>query len=243
MRRSPFGAAEWRADWQRHSVIFTWMGISGMTRAAMVGLVLLALLCPQTHVAAQSGDGPVRVAVIGGMTDTGMWQEVARMFTARFGYRVELVVTGQRPELAEALREGRVDLLTMHSGDITTRLAADGYGENLQAWTMNDLVILGPESDPAAISGLRDGVEAFRRIAEAEANFIDVQAIGPREVAHSLWQEAGIKPMGAWLLKDECERDREILRWAAQRNAYVIKGRIPVVTEKLAPTPGMRIMV
>ncbi|MFG1690888.1 substrate-binding domain-containing protein [Gemmatimonadota bacterium] len=214
-----------------------------MTRAAMVGLGLLAVLCPQTEGAAQSGGRPIRVAVIGGMTETGMWEGVARMFTDRSGYRVELVATGQRPELAEALREGRVDLLTMHSGDITTRLAADGYGENLRAWAMNDLVILGPESDPAGIGGLRDGVEAFRRIAEAEANFVDVQAIGPREVAHSLWQQAGIKPMGAWLLKDECVREREILRWAAQRNAYVIKGRIPVVTEKLAPAPGMRIMV
>jgi tungstate transport system substrate-binding protein len=177
------------------------------------------------------------------MTETGMWGEVARMFQDRYGVPVELVATGQRPVLAQALREGRVDLLTMHSGDITTRLVADGYGENLRPWAMNDLVILGPVSDPAGIRGLRDGAEAFRRIAEARAPFIDVQAIGPREVAHSLWQGAGIKPVGEWLLKDECSRDREILRWAGERGAYLIKGRIPVVTGKLAPTPGMEIMV
>ena len=88
-----------------------------------------------------------------------------------------------------------------------------------------------------------DGAEAFRRIAEAEANLIDVQAIGPREVAHSLWQRAGIKPMGRWLLKDECRREREILSYAAERNAYLVKGRIPVVTGKLAPAPGMIILV
>ena len=61
------------------------------------------------------------------------------MFEAQTGYKVEVVVTGPRPDLDAAMRAGKVDLLTMHSGDITTDLVADGYGVNMRPWTRNEL--------------------------------------------------------------------------------------------------------
>src|SRR5271165_1734114 len=66
----------------------------------------------------------VRCAVIGGMTMTGLWPEIAKMFEAQTGYHVVVVVTGERPLLDKAIRAGQVDLLTMHSGDITTDIIA-----------------------------------------------------------------------------------------------------------------------
>ena len=72
----------------------------------------------------------VSAAVIGGMTMTSLWQEIVVRFETRTGMTVQTVATGQRPILAEAMRVGEVDLLTMHSGDITTDLVADGYGRN-----------------------------------------------------------------------------------------------------------------
>src|SRR5262245_10735361 len=63
---------------------------------------LLALVspcsCDQKHKA--TGDNRVvRCAVIGGMSMTGLWPEIAKMFEAETGYQTELVVTGPRPEL------------------------------------------------------------------------------------------------------------------------------------------------
>ena len=60
--------------------------------------------------------GIVRAAVIGGMTMTRIWQEIAGMFETETEQKMGIVVTGQRPQLAEAMRAGKVDLLTMHSG-------------------------------------------------------------------------------------------------------------------------------
>ena len=55
-----------------------------------------------------------------------------------------MVATGQRPIFDAALREGKVDLLTMQSGDITTDLVADGFAVNMRPWTRNELCIVGP---------------------------------------------------------------------------------------------------
>jgi tungstate transport system substrate-binding protein len=190
-----------------------------------------------------TGQGVVRVAVIGGMTMTGLWPEISQMFEKETGYRIDLVATGQREKLAEALREGKVDLLTMHSGDITTDLVADGYGTHMRPWARNELVIVGPSDDPAEIRGLNDGSEAFRRIAAHRANFVDFQDIGSREVCHGLWKKAGIKPHGDWFLKDECEDDLDILSFAATHDAYVVVGRMPVLFGKMHKAQGMEILV
>jgi tungstate transport system substrate-binding protein len=184
----------------------------------------------------------VRVAVIGGMTMTGMWQEVSKMFEAKTGYKVQVVATGPRPICAKALREGKVDLLTMHSGDITTDLVADGYAINMRPWTHNDLVIVGPANDPAKVRGLHDGVEAFRQIASAKANFVDFQGVGSREMCNTLWKKAEIRPQGDWYLKDESVTPERILEFAASKNAYVVVGRMPVLFEKMK-SGGLEILV
>src|SRR5262249_11838687 len=120
----------------------------------------------------------VRCAVIGGMTMTGLWPEIAKRFEAETGYKVEVIVTGPRPILDEAMRAGKVDLLTMHSGDITTDLVADGYGVNMRPWTRNELCIVGPPDDPAHLRGITNGAEALKKIAATKSHFVDFQGIG-----------------------------------------------------------------
>ena len=173
---------------------------------------------------------------------TSLWHEISRMYEQETGVRIEVVVTGPRPGLAEAMRSGQVDLLTMHSGDITTDLVADGYAKNLRPWTRNDLVIVGPSSDPAGVRGLASGAEALQRIAAANANFVDHKSIGAREVSHKLWKQAGVDPTGPWVLQDASGDHLEILSFAASNQAYVIVGRVPVIYGKLR-AEGMEILV
>lgn len=184
----------------------------------------------------------VRCAVIGGMTMTGLWPEIAKMFEAQTGYRAQVIVTGPRPILAEAMRAQRVDLLTMHSGDITTDLVADGFGINMRPWTRNELCIVGPPSDPAGIRGMTNGIGALRKIAAAKANFVDFQGIGSRELTHTLWESAGVEPKGDWIIKDDTVSKWNILQFARSRNAYVVVGYIPAQTGKMF-AEGMEILV
>jgi len=153
-----------------------------------------------------------------------------------------VVAHGPRPILDRAFREGKADLLTMHSGDITTDLVADGYGMNMRPWTRNDLVIVGPPSDPAKIKGLRSGVEAFKLIAAAQAPYLDAFNKGGRELSHTLWTKAGVRPRGGWVIKDEGNRAKDIITFAEKNDAYVVFGRMPVLFEKIE-LGSMKIMV
>jgi tungstate transport system substrate-binding protein len=176
------------------------------------------------------------------MTMTGLWPEIVKMFEAESGYRCELVATGPRPEISEVFRAGKADLLTMHSGDITTDLVADGYGTNMRPWTRNELSIVGPTNDPAGIRGMTNGAAALRKIAETKARFVDFQGIGSRELAHNIWRAAGVEPKGDWVLKDETVSKFDILQFARTNDAYVIVGYIPAKLGKMNAT-GMEILV
>jgi tungstate transport system substrate-binding protein len=167
------------------------------------------------------------------MTMTGLWPELAKMFEAETGYRTEVVVTGPRPVLNEAMRAGKVDFLTMHSGDISTDLIADGFGVDLRPWTRNELCIVGPPDDPAHIRGMTNGAAALRKIAEAKARFVDFEGIGSRELTHTLWQVANIEPRGDWIIKDDTVSKWNILQFARTNNAYVVVGYIPAQMGKM----------
>ena len=203
--------------------------------------LLLAPSCSR-KVEAPADNHIVRCAVIGGMTMTGLWPEIAKMFETQTGYRVEVVATGPRPILDTAMRAGKVDLLTMHSGDITTDLVADGIGVNLRPWTRNELCIVGPPDDPAHIRGMTNGAAALRKIAEVHAHFVDFEGIGSRELVHTLWRLAGIEPRGDWLIKDNTVSRWNILQFARTNNAYVVVGYIPAQMGKM-PVEGMQILV
>lgn len=185
---------------------------------------------------------PVRVAVIGGMSMTGMWQRLAAQFTEQTGIPVEIVATGPKDVLVPAFREGKVDLLTMHSSDEATSLVADGLAVNIRPWTRNEHVIMGPPNDPAGIRGMKDGAAALRRIADTHSPFIDAQGGGKRLVSEKLWEKAGVRPAGDWVLKDESTSPSDLLQYAESRGAYAICGRIPVLVGKI-PRGNTEIMV
>ena len=184
----------------------------------------------------------IRVAVIGGMVMTGMWQELARQFETNTGYRVLLVAAGPKPMLVEAFHKGGADLLTMHSSDESTDLVADGYAVNMRPWARNELVIVGPPDDPAHVKGMTDGASALRKIADAHAAYVDFHDPGSRQVAAKLWHKAGFEPQGEWVLKDESKIRQEVVTFAEKHHAYVIVGRIPVLKGKIE-SGSMQILV
>ena len=215
-----------------------------LIHAALIALVSCLGLAP-----CRAQKEPVRVAVIGGMTMTGMWQQLAAKFEADTGWKTTLVATGPKPVLAAALKHGEVDLITMHGGDETADLVAGGFATNPRPWARNEHTIVGPASDPAGIRGMKNGAEALKKIAAARAPIVDFHGAGSRELTQKLWQRAGLKPEGDWVLKDESPTPQGIVAFAEKKQAYVVVGRLPLSDGKMAlgkmevlvqGDPGMR---
>lgn len=205
--------------------------------------VVLLSIHSSVCAASETVSKPVRVAVIGGMTMTSLWDEIQKRFEAETGIQIEVVVTGEKSVLTRAMKEGRVDFLTMHSSDATANLVADGWARDLRPWAKNDLVIVGPAHDPAGILSMRDGVKAVRKIAQTNSNWLDFQSNGPRETANTLFSNAGVHMIGPWVLKYENTDTKNILHYVANKNAYMIVGRMPILFHKMDPDPGVKIMV
>lgn len=211
-----------------------------MKRALL--LAILAMASAQASVTTAEAKPPIRAAVIGGMTISGLWQALSAAFENETGWPVKVVVTGPKEVLKGLAQAGEADLVTLHSSDEATDMVARGWMMNLRPWARNEHCILGPASDPAGIRGLRDGAAALRAIAEKQAPFVDFMGPGSSEVAHRLWKKAGVRPSGNWLLQDQTTAPQEIAEFAAARGAYVIVGRIPIQKGKI-PAQGMEILV
>jgi len=130
----------------------------------------------------------------------------------------------------------------LHSSDTATNFVADGIGVNMRPFARNELVIVGPHDDPAGIRGMKSGEKALLQIAAKQAPFVEARNTGSQTVEIHLWRNAGVTPAGNWLIKDESPSPQQVVEFAAQRHAYVIVGRIPVLYGKM-PSAGMDIMV
>lgn len=202
-------------------------------------ILLLFASCQRTPTASNE---PVKVAIIGGFMTTGMWEEVTTEFTRQTGIPVEVVSTGPKEIIDKAFRKGGIDLITLHSSDVATNLVADGLGVSMKPWARNELVIVGPPDDPAKIRGLKSGAEAVTRIAAAKAPFVEARNVGSQTVGARLWKLAEIRPEGDWIIRDDSPVPQRVVEFAAERHAYVIVGRIPMLSGKI-PNAGMEIMV
>ena len=184
----------------------------------------------------------IKVAVIGGMIETGFWQALAERYQAARGNRIEVVATGPKPEVVAAFRRGGIDLVTVHACDAMINLVADGLARDPQPWARNDLVIVGPVADPAGVRGERDAARALERIVAARAPLLVHASLGADGVLHDL-QEAGHVALdpGATVLFGDDNQHRVVAR-AAELSAYTLIGRIPWLTGKLR-ADGVALMV
>ena len=184
----------------------------------------------------------LRCAVIGGMTFTGFWQALSDRYQTRTGIALQVLSTGEKNDIAKAFRAGGIDVITMHASDTIINLVADGDALDPQPWMRNDLIIVGPESDPAKIVGMTDAAAALRKIIAAKAPFVIHSSLGAQEVLRNICNFNGITmdPDHTTILLDDPQR--QVLHIAAAKGAYTLVGRIPFRIGRL-PSVGMKLMV
>ena len=153
----------------------------------------------------------LRMATTTSLYDTGLWGYLEPLFEDK--YRVELDIlyagTGKALELG---RRGDVDIITVHSKAREEAFVAEGYGLERHPIAYNYFLIVGPDSDPAAIKDTSPE-DAFKKLMErGKASPQDVNFVsrGDNSGTHSkekiIWEGAGytydqVRKSGAWYIE------------------------------------------
>ncbi len=184
----------------------------------------------------------LRVAVVGGMMETGFWSEIAARYERASGDKIELAASGPKPQVVAAFAKGGIDVITVHASDAMVNLVADGLARDPQPWARNDLVIVGPSADPAGIRGGTDAIAALKKIIASKAPLLVHASHGADGVLHDLTEAGQLELDPVATMRFDGENQHEILAAAKAKGAYTMVGRIPVLLGKLR-AEGIEIMV
>lgn len=207
-------------------------------------LSILLAICFATSEAAQdtTPETPVKVAVVGGLSLSGVWPALTKRASKATGLQIETVAAAPKEGVVPLFRDGEADLLLIHGSDETYGLLAAGVAAPLRAWAMNEHVIVGPNDDPAKVAEAQDAAEAMRRIVAADAPLIGFRDPGSFGIVHGLFRALGLRPGPRQQLYDDAESPQQVLRSAAAKHGYAVVGHIPVAFGKM-PSNGMAVLL
>ena len=94
--------------------------------------------------------------------NSGLFEHILPMFTAKTGIDVRVVAVGTGQALKNA-ENGDGDVVLVHSKPDEEKFVAAGWGVKRQDVMYNDFVIVGPAADPAKITASRTRPKPSRR--------------------------------------------------------------------------------
>ncbi|MCX5803668.1 MAG: substrate-binding domain-containing protein [Proteobacteria bacterium] len=191
----------------------------------LVGLCCLFFLSP--FLCRAEADHYILLASTIGPIDSGIMDVLENQFEKETGIRVRHVGAGTGAAM-DIARKGNVDLVMVHAKSLEEKFVKEGFGTERIDFMYNDFVIVGPPDDPAGIKGMRESVEALKKISTRGATFISRGDKSGTHVAEMiLWEKAGIKPSGSWYIIYEkgAEGNVPTLRYTNQRTAYTVIDR------------------
>jgi tungstate transport system substrate-binding protein len=200
------------------------------SRRRWIGLataLFAALTLSTTAKPASAGERFIIVASTTSTQDSGLFDYLLPIFTAKTGIEVRVVAkgTGEAIKLAQA---GDADVLFVHHKPSEEKFVADGFGVKRYQLMYNDFLIVGPKADPAGVTGTSDVVEALKKIAAAKAPFASRgDDSGTNKAEMTLWKAAAIDPKeasGAWY-RETGSGMGPTLNIAAGMGAYTLTDR------------------
>ncbi|MDP9090035.1 MAG: substrate-binding domain-containing protein [Pseudomonadota bacterium] len=159
--------------------------------------------------------------------DSGLFGYILPLFKAETGIAVRVVAQGTGQAL-DTGRRGDADVVFVHAKSAEEKFLQEGFGVRRYPVMYNDFVLVGPQSDPAAIRGSHDVLAALTTIRRKHATFI---SRGDRSGTHlaelQLWHLAGIDSPageGTWY-KEVGQGMGAALNMASAADGYVLSDR------------------
>ncbi len=193
------------------------------TPTVMVAAVCLAI----GSLVAVADERFITVASTTSTENSGLFSHLLPLFQQESGIAVRVVAVGTGQALAVAQR-GDADVLLVHHTPSEEQFVAEGFGVARFGVMYNDFIVLGPQSDPAGVRGLRDVAAALGQIAAQRAVFLSRgDESGTHKLERSLWEAAGVNvatAREAWYRETGAGMGAT-LNTASSLNAYTLSDR------------------
>lgn len=203
-----------------------------VARAAAAVVALAALGAPVDAKEPAMPGASMILATTTSTQDSGLLEALIPMFEKESGVRVKTVAVGTGAALALGAR-GEADALLVHAPAAEVAWMARGHGELRLPVMHNEYIIVGPESDPASISGTATATGSLALIARKRASWVSRDdGSGTDILEKRLWREAGhpeLAGKSAGVAPPWCIRSGQgmgaTLMIAGARRAYTLTDR------------------
>ncbi len=192
-----------------------------MLRRILLGVLLLGAA------PAHAQERFITVASTTSTDQSGLFGHLLPAFKRASGIDVRVVALGTGQAL-DVGRRGDADVVFVHDKVAEEKFVAEGFGVSRTQVMYNDFVVIGPKADPAKAAGLKDILEAFRRIQATQAPFV---SRGDKSGTHAAelryWQDAKVDlaaTKGTWY-RDVGQGMGPALNTATGMNAYILADR------------------
>ncbi len=190
-------------------------------------LIILFVLfgCQKKEEEANKAQGGIlRLAATSTTADSGLLDVLIPVFEEKHKINVEIIPKGTGAAL-QASREGKADVVLVHSRVAENKFVLEGYGINRLDVMYNDFVVLGQSNDPLQIMNEKDILSILKKISDQKQAFIsrgDNSGTHTRE--KELWKLVQIEPKGDWY-KESKKGMLDSLKIASNIEAYILCDR------------------
>jgi len=196
---------------------------SGIGLITVLLFALMVIWAPAGMAA--SAEKNIILATTTSTQDSGLLDTLIPIFEKKTGYFVKTIAVGSGQAMAMG-QKGEADVLLVHSPAAEKKFMDGGYGVNRRLVMHNDYIVVGPANDLAKVKGSKTTVEAFKKIAAAQAMFI---SRGDNSGTHSkekdIWKAAGVAYEGQKWYQQTGLGMGQTVNVASEKRAYTLVDR------------------
>mgnify|MGYP003860955411 FL=1 len=186
-------------------------------------MLILAVLL-MTSQQQVSAEPRLRLSTTTSTENSGLLAILHSAFEKQTDIKVSVIAVGTGKALKIG-SNGDVDVVFVHAPAAELNYVEQGDFIDRSAVMHNDFIIVGPENDPANIISAKTAIEALRKISLNQSQFVSRgDDSGTHKKEKQLWQQAGLKPKGAWYAAAG-QGMGAVLRIADEKQGYALTDR------------------
>ncbi len=161
-------------------------------------IILVSILISLFAGCVQQAPTELRLATTTSTCDTKLLDVLNKKFEEVNNVKILTTCEGTGKAIATG-ELGAADVVMVHAVPSELKAVANGSFINRSYMMYNYFVIIGPDTDPAGIRNASNAIDAFRKIATIQAQFISRgDDSGTHQMEKSIWKAANVTPAGTW---------------------------------------------